>query len=164
MFNTAIWLACTDKTTRSIIVYFEWSPPVPLKNYARSIDLESCLLRLTKLTPLSSSRVKFDPYLNIYVLNDLPILYFCILCIIVHLSLFLSPDWLTFYHMIIPSEIYIYFTRFFIYFLFLSDEGPTLETLDYILSVLAVHTDLFIFRNIYINFVFLPYEVPFLDR
>ena len=101
MFNTAIWLACTDKTTRSIIVYFEWSPPVPLKNYARSIDLESCLLRLTKLTPLSSSRVKFDPYLNIYVLNDLPILYFCILCIIVHLLLFLSPDWLTFCHMII---------------------------------------------------------------
>ena len=84
MFNTAIWLACTNKTTRSIIVYFEWSPPVPLKNDARSIDLESCLLRLAKLTHLNSSQVKFDPYLNIYLL------YFCILCIIVHLLLFLT--------------------------------------------------------------------------
>ena len=36
------------------------------------------------------------------------------------------------------------FTWFFIYFLFLSDEGPMLETLDHILSVLAVHRPFYI--------------------
>ena len=30
------WLACTDRATLSAIVYFEWSPPVPLKNDARA--------------------------------------------------------------------------------------------------------------------------------
>ena len=38
-----------------------------------------------------------------------------------HFLLFLSPDWLTFCHVII--------------FLFLSDEGPMLETLDYTIRI-----------------------------
>ena len=59
-----------------------------------------------------------------------------------HLLLFLSFDWLTFCHKIIPLIISLGFL--FIYFLFLSDEGPMLETLDYILSVLAVHRPFYI--------------------
>ena len=54
------------------------------------------------------------------------------------ISVSINGDWLTFCHMII-SLIYCKFTRFFIYFLFLSDEGPTLETL-----VLAVHQPFYI--------------------
>ena len=30
------WLACIDRTTLSVIVYFEWIPAVSLKNYARA--------------------------------------------------------------------------------------------------------------------------------
>ena len=56
-----------------------------------------------------------------------------------HLLLFLSPDWLTFCHVIIS---YI-FTRFFIYFLFLSDEGPMLETLDYTIRIGSTPTFLY---------------------
>ena len=48
-----------------------------------------------------------------------------------HLLLFLSPDWLAFCHVIISHK----FTRFFIYFLFLSDEGPMLETLDHTMRI-----------------------------
>ena len=65
--------------------------------------------------------------------------YYALLCIIMHLLLFLSPDWLIFCHMIISLS--YKFTRFFIYFPFLSAEGPTFETgqrsLD--LSVSAAH-------------------------
>ena len=50
---------------------------------------------------------------------------------IMHLLLFLSPDWLAFCHVIISHK----FTRFFIYFLFLSDEGPMLETLDHTMRI-----------------------------
>ena len=50
---------------------------------------------------------------------------------IMHLLLFLSPDWLTFCHVIISYK----FTRFFIYFLFLSDERPMLETLDHTIRI-----------------------------
>ena len=150
MFNTAIWLACTNKTTRSIIVYFEWSPPVPLKNDARSIDLESCLLRLAKLTHLNSSQVKFDPYLNIYLL------YFCILCIIVHLLLFLT--WLAYF----LSHDYPKWNLFSVS-LWRRANARNVR-LYYYPYWQYTCTDLFIFLNIYINFVFLPYEVPFLDR
>ena len=38
MFNTVILLdlACTDRATLSTIVYFEWSPPISLKNDGRA--------------------------------------------------------------------------------------------------------------------------------
>ena len=57
---------------------------------------------------------------------------------IMHL-LFLSPDWLTFCHVIISYK----FTRFFIYFLFLSDEGPMLEMLDYTIRIGSTPTILY---------------------
>lgn len=37
-------LSCTDRATLSTIVYFEWRPPVPLKNDAQ--HLESRLFKL----------------------------------------------------------------------------------------------------------------------
>ena len=58
-----------------------------------------------------------------------------------HLLLFLSPDWLTFCHMII-SLLYIH--SFLIYFLFLSDEGPMLETLDYTIRIGSTPTFLYL--------------------
>ena len=53
---------------------------------------------------------------------------------IMHLLLFLSPDWLTFCHMTI-SLIYIHS--------FLSDEGPMLETLDYTFRIGSTPTFLY---------------------
>ena len=63
---------------------------------------------------------------------------FCILlciCCFSHLIGLLSVTWLSLLYK---------FTRFFIYFLFLSDEAPMLETLDYILSILAVQRPFYI--------------------
>ena len=48
-----------------------------------------------------------------------------------HFLLFISLDWLIFCHVIILYK----FTRLLIYFLFLSDEGPMLETLDYTIRI-----------------------------
>ena len=59
-----------------------------------------------------------------------------------YLLLFLSPDWLTFGHMT--------FIRFSIYFLFLSDEGPMLETLDYTIRIGSTPTFLCFYINIVI--------------
>ena len=64
--------------------------------------------------------------------------YFWIwLYIIVHLLLFLLYKLLFLLYK---------FTRFFIYFLSLSDEGPALETLDYTVHTYRKYTNLFIFR------------------
>ena len=63
---------------------------------------------------------------------------------IMHLLLFLSPDWLTFCHVIISLIYYL----FFIYFLFLSDEGPMLETLDHIIRIGSTPT--FLYFDLYI--------------
>ena len=52
-----------------------------------------------------------------------------------------SLTWLAYF---LSHDYFSYkFTRFFIYFLFLSDEGPALETLD-LLSVLAAHRPFYI--------------------
>ena len=64
-----------------------------------------------------------------------------------HLLLFLSPDWLTFCHVIISYK----FTRFFIYVLFLSDEGPMLETLDH--TIRLGSAPFFLYFNIKITLV-----------
>ena len=60
------------------------------------------------------------------------------------LLLFLSPDSLTFCHVIISYR----FTRFFIYFLFLSDEGPMLETLDHTIRIGSTPT--FLYFDLYL--------------
>ena len=63
--------------------------------------------------------------------------YFCILlCICYYLTWladFLSRDYLLYK-----------FTRFFIYFLFLSEEGPMLETLDYTIRIGGTPTILYL--------------------
>ena len=46
------------------------------------------------------------------------------------------------------------FTRFFIYFLFLSEKGPTLETLDYTIRIGSTP-----FRDVYLYFSLL--SIPF---
>ena len=61
--------------------------------------------------------------------------------LIMHLLLFLSPDWLTFCPVIISYKL----TRFFIYFLFLSDEGPMLETLDRTIRIGSTPTFLYLY-------------------
>ena len=59
-----------------------------------------------------------------------------------HLIGLLSVTWLSFLYK---------FTRFFIYFLFLTDEVPMLETWDYtVLSVLEVHRP-FLYFDLYIS-------------
>ena len=60
---------------------------------------------------------------------------------ILHLLLFLAPDWLIFCHDYINSH------RFSIYFLFLSGEGPTLKTLDITISVSAVQQRFYLYLN-----------------
>ena len=59
------------------------------------------------------------------------------------LLLFLSLDWLTFYHMIISLLYLSKFTRFLIYFLLHSDDGPMLETLDYTIRIGSTPTILY---------------------
>ena len=63
-----------------------------------------------------------------------------------HLLLFLSPDWLTFCHMI-SSLAYIHLF-IYLFFLFLSDEGPTLETIDYTIRIGSTPT--FLYFDLYL--------------
>ena len=72
---------------------------------------------------------------------------------IMHLLLFLSPDWLTFCHVIIPHK----FTRFFIYFLFPSDEGPMLETLDHTIRIGSTPT--FLYFDLYLYSAYAAHHV-----
>ena len=82
----------------------------------------------------------FTPlFMFIHLFLHLIMHYYALLCICYcfsHLIILLSVTWLSLLYK---------FTRFFIYFLFLSDEGPMLEMLDYtILYVLAVHRPFYI--------------------
>ena len=72
-----------------------------------------------------------------------------------HLLLFLSPDWLTFCHVIISHK----FTRFFIYFLFLSDKGPMLETLDHTIRIASTPT--FLYFDLYLYSAYAAHYVYF---
>ena len=101
------------------------------------------LLRNLVAPQLSKKNIKFLVYCqydfkNIDFKNSKWLTYFCILLCIYycfsHLTGLLSVTWLSLLYK---------FTRFFIYFLFLSDEGPLLETLDYSI-VLAVHQPFYI--------------------
>ena len=69
--------------------------------------------------------------------------------LIMHLLLFLSPDWLTFCHVIIYK-----FTRFF---LFVSDEGTMLETLDYTIRIGSTPT--FLYFDLYLYFAYAAHYV-----
>ena len=51
------------------------------------------------------------------------------------------------------------FTRFFIYFLFLSDEGPMLETLDYTIRIGSTPTILYF--DLYLYFAYAAHFVYF---
>ena len=94
--------------------------------------LSDILILLTILSShLFTSRLRLVYSSTLKIENDLPIYASYYALLYVHLLLFLSPDWLIFCHMIISYK----FTRFFIYFLFLSDEGPMLETLDFTIRI-----------------------------
>ena len=73
-----------------------------------------------------------------------------------YLLLFFSPDWLTFGHMTIS---HINSLVFFIHFLFLSDEGPMLETLDYTIRIGSTPTllyfDLYLYSAYAAHFVYI---------
>ena len=78
--------------------------------------------------------------------------------LIMYLLLFFSPDWLTFGHMTI-SLLYK-FTRFFIYFLFLSDEEPMLETLYYTIRIGSTPT--FLYFDLYLCSAYATHFVYYL--
>ena len=60
-----------------------------------------------------------------------------------HLLLFLSPDWLLSHDYLLFK-----FTQIFIYFLFLSDEGPMFETLEYYIIRIG-STPTFLYFDLY---------------
>ena len=83
------------------------------------------------------------PRLLIDFKNSKWLTYFCILLCICycfsHLIGLHSVTWLSLLYK---------FTRFFIYFLFLSDEGPMLETLDYTIRIGSIPT--FLYFDLYL--------------
>ena len=72
-----------------------------------------------------------------------------------HSLLFLSPDWLIFCHMII--SLLIIHSVFLIYFLFLSDEGPMLETLNFTISTGSTPTFSYFDNTLSLRNYFPPY-------
>ena len=64
------------------------------------------------------------------------------------LAYFLSRDYLSYK-----------FTRFFIYFLFLSDEGPMLETLDHTIRIGSTPT--FLYFDLYLHSAYAAHYVFF---
>ena len=58
-----------------------------------------------------------------------------------HAFVIVSLTWLAYF---LSRDYLLYkFTRFFIYFLFLPDEGPMLETLDYTIRIGSTPTSLY---------------------
>ena len=94
------------------------------------------------------------PRLLIDFKNSKWLTYFCILLCICycfsHLIGLRSVTWLSLLYK---------FTRFFIYFLFLSDEGPMLETLDYAIRIGSIPTilyfDLYLYSAYAAHFVYI---------
>ena len=80
-----------------------------------------------------------------------------------HLLLFLSPDWLTVLSVTGLSLLYK-FTQFLIYFLFLSDEGPMLEMLDYTIRIGSTPTflyfDLYLYSAYAAHYIYLKIDLP----
>ena len=92
-------------------------------------------------------RLHLGCWSTLKIVNDLQIFASYYPFVIVSLTwlvrlLFVTPDWL-----IIDSVTWLslleIFTRFFIYFLFLSDEGSMLETLDYTIRIASTPTILY---------------------
>ena len=73
-----------------------------------------------------------------------------LLCIIMHLLLFFSPAWLAYF----LSHDYFFYIIYF-YFLFLSDERPTLETLNF--TIRFGSTPTFFFSPTNFDFYLYPY-------
>ena len=71
--------------------------------------------------------------------------------------LFLSSDWLIFCHMIISLINSLGFL--FIYFMFLSDEGPTLKTLDFTFHIGSTPT--FLYFDLYLYSAYAAHHVYF---
>ena len=96
-------------------------------------------IMLTYLTYLISKNGAPLPRLLIDFKNSKWLTYLCILLCICycfsHKIGLLSVTWLSLLYK---------FTRFFIYFLFLSDEGPMLETLDYTIRIGSIHRPFYI--------------------
>ena len=94
------------------------------------------------------------PRLLIDFKNSKWLTYFCILLCICycfsHLIGLRSVTWLSLLYK---------FTRFFIYFLFLSDEGPMLETLDYTIRIGSIPT--FSYFDLYLYSAHAAYFVYF---
>ena len=101
---------------------------------------------------LFTSRLRLVDWSTLKIANDL-FTYFCILLRICycfsHLIVLLSVTWL--------SRLYK-FPRFFVYFLFLSDEGPMLETLNYTIRIGSTPTflsfDLYLYSAYASHFVY----------
>ena len=85
----------------------------------------------------------------------LPLIHFALPPRLLHVLLFLLQfDWfdLIWLAYFLSRDYPSYkFTRFFIYFLFLSDEGTMLETLDYTIRIGAVHRPFHYLINTFIN-------------
>ena len=105
---------------------------------------------------LFTSRLRLVYWSTLKIANDLPtfVSYYALVIVsLTWLAYFLSHDYLSYK-----------FTRFFIYFLFLSDEGPMLETLDYNIRIGSTPTflyfDLYLYSAYAAHHVYL-YEIIF---
>ena len=121
--------------------------------WTRVENSNDVFLRVTNHTLCSSTSLMFihlpliyfapPPRLLIDFKNSKWLTYFCILLCICycfsHLIGLRSVTWLSLFYK---------FTRFFIYFLFLSDEGPMLETLDYTIRIGSIPT--FLYFDLYL--------------
>ena len=99
-------------------------------------SISKLALRLFDLI-LFISRLRLVYWSTLKIANDLPIFasYYAFVISLTWLAHFLSRD-------------YLLYTRFFIYFLFLSDEGPMLETLDH--TIRAGSTPTFLYFDLYL--------------
>ena len=109
------------------------------------------------------SRLRLVYWSTLEIANDLPIFasYYAFVTVsLTWLAYFLSRDYLSYINYNTNNIIFTQvvhsprrfsvgaiFTRFFLYFLFLSDEGPMLETLDYTIRIGSTPTILYIKIN-----------------
>ena len=97
-----------------------------------------CLCSSTSHLFISGLRLVF--WSTLKIANDLPIFasyYAFVIVSVTWLAYFLSRDYLSYK-----------FTQFFSYFLFLSDEGPMLETLDHTIRIGSTPT--FLYFDLYL--------------
>ena len=93
------------------------------------------------------SHLYFVYWSTLKIANDLPIFasyYVFVIVFLTWLAYVRSHDYLSYINSLV----------FFIYFLFLSDEGPMLETLDYTICIGSIPTFLYFDLYIYIYIYF----------